>query len=444
MKLFLRVQRLFLSLCLTAAALHTAYAQEQRNVRIIGIEEMFSLAEDANKSLKTSKTAQEYAAQEVKVAQSHYLPDIDMQLSASYIGNGMMCDRDFTNAAVAPMPHFGNNFALKASQVIYAGGEISAGVSIARLSHQIAALSTEQNRKDMKFLLVGQYLDLYKMYNQERIYEQNILLTRKLIDNVRAKQAQGTALKNDITRYELQLEDLLLALTRVRNECDILNYKLCNALGISTDTHIIPDTSILTATYPAGSPTEWQQSALTASAPLQQAAKGIDIAREKLRLERAAMIPHISLQVAGSLDGPILIEVPPINKNFAYWYVGVGINFNIGALYKNNKNVQRSKIAIRQSHDEYDRLAEQVDNAIHADYIYYRQAFVELRTQQKSVELANQNYTIVNNRYLNDLALVTDMLDAANTKLSAELLEANARINIVYAYYKLKYTAGTL
>jgi outer membrane protein len=60
------------------------------------------------------------------------------------------------------------------------------------------------------------------------------------------------------------------------------------------------------------------------------------------------------------------------------------------------------------------------------------------------VELARQNYKVINDRYLNQLALITDMVDASNMKLSAELQEVNARIGIVYAYYKMKYIAGTL
>ena len=60
------------------------------------------------------------------------------------------------------------------------------------------------------------------------------------------------------------------------------------------------------------------------------------------------------------------------------------------------------------------------------------------------MQLAQQNYEVVNNRYLNQLALITDMIDASNMKLDAELNEADAYINIAYAYYKMKYIAGQL
>ncbi len=443
MREFLRMKQAVITIVLWSLIFPFASAQTC-NDRVMGIEELFTLAESANKRLTTQKRAQEMAAEGVSVARAQYLPDINLQLSVSYIGDGYMWDRDFTNGACAPMPHLGNNFALEASQVIYAGGALRAGVAMAELSHKSAVLETEQSRNEVRFMLIGQYLDLYKLRNQAQVFEQNIVLTEKVIANVRAKQQQGTALKNDITRYELQLEDLRLSLTKVKNECDILNYHLCNAIGIDTDTRIIPDTTLITASYVAPDAQQWQHTALTSSPRLKQASLGIDMARERVKLERAAMIPHIAFFAADKLDAPILIEVPPIDKNFNYWYVGVGLNFNIGALYKSNKRMSQAKIEIKRNTDRYAWATEQVENEMHADYIRYQQSFVELRTQQKSVELANQNYNVINNRYLNDLALVTDMVDAANTKLSAELLEVNARINVVFAYYKMKFTSGTL
>ena len=60
------------------------------------------------------------------------------------------------------------------------------------------------------------------------------------------------------------------------------------------------------------------------------------------------------------------------------------------------------------------------------------------------VELARQNYDVVRNRYANELALVTDMLDANNAKLMAEVELANARVSIIFNYYKLLYLSGNI
>ena len=89
-------------------------------------------------------------------------------------------------------------------------------------------------------------------------------------------------------------------------------------------------------------------------------------------------------------------------------------------------------------------VKEQMLLAIQAACIKYEESFTLLETKEKSVELANQNYDIVSYRYDNDLALITDLLDASSQKLEAELQVLNARINILYNYYKLHYISGTL
>ena len=81
---------------------------------------------------------------------------------------------------------------------------------------------------------------------------------------------------------------------------------------------------------------------------------------------------------------------------------------------------------------------------MNTDYIQQQQACEQARTREKSVELATRNYDVVNNRYLNDLALVTDMIDAGNSLLAAELMLVNARVNVIYNHYKLQRVSGTL
>ena len=60
------------------------------------------------------------------------------------------------------------------------------------------------------------------------------------------------------------------------------------------------------------------------------------------------------------------------------------------------------------------------------------------------MELADQCYNVTEKRYNNGLALLTDMLDASNSKLSADLGLVDADINIIFNYFKLKYISHTL
>ena len=90
------------------------------------------------------------------------------------------------------------------------------------------------------------------------------------------------------------------------------------------------------------------------------------------------------------------------------------------------------------------KAQDDIQMGVKSAYVKFTEAFTIYETSLKSLELASQNYDVVNYRYLNDLALITDMLDATNSKLSAELECVNAKINILFNFYALQRVAGVL
>ena len=451
---------------------------QPREKHAMTVRELFNLVESNSKTLQETKTSVEFAQKGIEAARAQRLPDVNASLSASYNGNVVVMDRDFTNANGFSSPHFGNSFALEAQQVVYAGGAIDASIKMAELQRDMAQNIEHSTLNIERFNALGQYLDLFKINNRMLVYEQNIALTRRLIDDIRAKQEQGMALKNDVTRYELQMETLRLDLRRLQDQHAILNHQLCNTLGLDEDVEILPDLSeelrvkseeLATAAgdsvlgaaanwlSPSGrrakpsshftfhySLPEWQQTALASSPQMEQSELSTRMAEQQLRLAKSEMMPKLALVAADNFSGPFTYDIPPLDKNINYWYVGVGLKYNLSSLFKQNKKVSQAKTGVLRSQQQQRVVAESLDNQVQQAWTLYQQTYADLDTQRKSVQLARQNYQVVSDRYLNQLALITDMLDASNIRLNAELQEVDARINIVYAYYKMKYISGTL
>ena len=418
-----------------------SYAQQNY---LLTLEQMFALADENSKTLQAENAATVEAQQAVKVARSGHLPDIDISLSASYLGNGTLMERNFSNAQGVKMPHFGNNFAVQATQLIYGGGAVTNSVAMAKLGEEMAGVNREAARSRIRFMLTGFYLDLYKLQNALKVYDRNIELAKVVIKDTKARQEAGVALQNDVTRYELQLKNLELVRKRVSNSVEILNYDLVTMLGLPADVQIQPDTTLLNRTLPVEGLGYWQQQAESNAHPIKQSALAVEMSERGEQLARAGRRPTVALIAANNFDGPITIEVPTINKNFNYWYVGVGVSFKLSSLYKANKGIKQAQYKTALNRRRQDEVQEQTSLAVQADYTKYLEAYDEVSTLEKSVQLATENYSVVENRYRNDIALVTDMLDASNQLLDAELQLANARINVIFNYYKLKNTSGNL
>lgn len=412
--------------------------------QVFTIEDLFEVAETNSAQLRPSLSAEEEARREISVARSGRLPDIEANLSLSYIGDGFTTKRNFSDYQKAQIPHFGNAFGINITQPVYTGGAISAGIEMAELKSTASRYATELQRDNIRFQLTGFYLDIYKCVNLRSVVENNIMQARKVLEEMNARYEQGTALQNDITRYELLVSNLELQLVKINNTLTILNRNLVVTAGLDDNIEVVPDSTILARSLPTVGEDWWQQSAESESPTLKLARSGVDISRKAETLVKSDRLPKIGIQAGWSIDGPILVEVPPINRNLSYWYVGIGVSYNISSLYKSNKSLSKSRAATQTALDQLEATRENVSLGVRADYVRYMEAYEELKTQQKSVELAEKNYRTTSTRYSEGMALITDMLDAANSKLDAEQMLVNARINIIYYYYKLLFTSGRI
>lgn len=412
--------------------------------QVLSIEDLFEIAESNSVQLRPSVTAEEVARREISVANSQRLPDINASMSLSYIGNGFITKRNFKDYQEAPIPHLGTGLGLNVSQPVYTGGAIRNSIRLAELKLTSSRYATELNRDNIRFTLAGFYLDIYKYTNLRSVVESNLGQARMVLAEMKARYEQGVALQNDITRYELLVSCLELQLIKIANTLEILNNNLVVTAGMPEGTVIVPDSAILARSLPSSGETWWQEEASQNAPALKLARNGLDISRKAEDLVKSERLPKVGLQAAWTMDGPILVEIPPINRNLSYWYVGVGVSYNLSSLYKTNKALSKSRAATQEAIERLDAAEENVSLGIRADYVRYLESYEELKTQQKSVELATRNYATVATRYSAGMALITDMLDAANSRLDAEQQLVNARINIIYYYYKLLFTSGKI
>lgn len=419
--------------------------QAQTEALDSGLRRLFDVAEAHNVSLRSMKDNLKASEAGVRAAQAARLPDVTGEASVSYLGDGRIWDRHFRHGAKAHIPHYGNNFALKAQQVVYSGGQISAGIEMARQQAEMSALSVDEQRQQVRLMLVGLYLQLHSLSNQQQVYQKNAELAQSLIAQMCKRREQGVTLRNDVTRYELHLQEVNLGIATLEDEMDVARRQLQTALGTdSVFVELLSEQAFDEHSVSREAEVAWQQLAAQSHAGLQKATLGIDMGETSERMERAAMRPKLALVAEDHLDGPVTIEVPPLNKNFNYWYVGVGVSYDFSSLYKARRKVKQARLATAVAADQCADTRQRVADAVHAAYVAVGTARTQLDTQLKNVQLACENYEVVCRRYENGLALVTDLTDAANVKLDAELALANARISYIYSYYSLRHAAGVL
>lgn len=434
------ISYLILIICLSFPG--SLYAQKNLEKKIT-IEELFSLTLENNPSLSVSKANVKIAEQDVKVAKSMHLPDVDISTSALYIGDGTIFDKDFSNSTKIDMPHFGNTLSLEATQLIWKGNIVRNTIQVKSLQEDLASLSYLSNEQNIKLLALGYYLDLYKLQNQADVYRQNIALAQQRMENINRFYGQGMVTRNDVIRGELQISNLNLTLQVIENNIQILNNQLTVAMGLPEETQIIADDSALRE-LPEMSLLEKYQDDVQNHPSLLITQKSVEIYETSEKITKAERMPTLVAFAGNNLQRPITTSSPVLDMYSNGWNVGLSLSYKIGSLYKAPQKIRLNKYEVERAKAQSYEAEQMIGVAVNAAYIKYNETITQNKTLEKNKDLADENYRIMESKYNNHLAILLDMIDASNAKLDAELQYTNSEINSIFAYYKLLKESGKL
>mgnify|MGYP000972422969 CR=1 FL=1 len=126
------------------------------------------------------------------------------------------------------------------------------------------------------------------------------------------------------------------------------------------------------------------------------------------------------------------------------WGATLNLSFHPSAFFdkKHNTSIAKQQIYIQQLAHEQQKQNIRVN--VKSAFVKHNEALERIKTLKKSVEQANENYRIVKNKYYNQLAILTDLLDANAVQLSSELQLTAAKTNAIYTYYQLQKVSGNL
>lgn len=418
-----------------------SYGQQIRQVSMV---ELFKLANQQNPDIGAADAGITAARQGEAVAKNARLPQINASLTLSYLGDGTILDRDFGNAMRDRLPHFSNTLGVELYQPLYTGGAISSGINLAGKETEMAVNNRTKSVNSVRMAIATNYLELAKHRNLLQVYDENIRLTEKLLGEMRAKHSQGIVLKNDITRYELRLSSLSYDRLATQNAIRIFNNNLVTLLGLDATTEILPDIEADGNIAVAGDVQTWIESASINSPTLKSLGILADIEKLNRKIAHSEYIPKIGLIAGDNFLGPVTFEVPALNKNYNAWFVGVDVKWNISSLFTTPKSTRKHNFELARIRRETEAASAQIERSINEAATLYCQAIEQLEIERKNVQLAEENYAVVSNRFDNQLALLTDMLDASNARLDAGVRLVNAEISTRFYYYQLHYIAGTL
>jgi len=416
-----------------------------QTIYTLPVDELFDRGIQNSVAIQAALVKTRIADEKVSLANNKQLPRIGADGSFGLVGNPVVLDKNFLFLEQANVPRWSQNYEIGAKQPLYEGGRIRNEIKRSRLEQEVAQLSVEKDKSDLKLWLIGKYLDLFNLYKRREVYDQSIEEAKKRLHDIEKMKEQGTVTTNDVLRSKLLLTNYNLAHQEIENDIVLVSQQLDIVLGMDETTILQPDSTFITSYSMNIKPeNEYVNQAYLQHPELKITQTNISLAENALQLTKADYLPSLSLAAGTAITRPIPNIVPVRNYYFYTWGISLNLSYNLSALYdiKHNRNAARQQIQLQGLYQEQQKQMIRTD--IKAAYLKHREAEDRISALQESLAQSKENYRIEKNKYFNQLAILTDLLDATTTQLNVELQLTAAKTNAIYTYYQLLKASGDL
>ena len=381
-------------------------------------------------------------------AWNNHLPDVKVTGALMELNNPKVdlkvklggSSSDTSSHAAAPIKVNQAAYGLvNASLPLFSGFRIKYGVESAKYLVQAARLDAEGNREDIAINAINAYNNLYKAKKSVDLVKENLAREKQRVTDFTNLEKNGLLARNDLLKAQLQQSNIELSLLDAENNLKLTVINMDLMLGVPEDTQLIPDSSGLQNTTDAGSVIQWEQTALQNRKDMSSLTFREKAASSSIQSIKGEYYPGIALT-----GGYIAADVPNLLTITNALNIGVGLQYNLGAIWKTGAKIDAAKARLYQLQATEGILSDQIRLEINQAYQNYLLSVRKIDVYAKSIEQANENYRITKNKFDNSLVTTTDLLEADVAQLQAQLNYAFSKADAAVAYKKLQQTAGVL
>lgn len=423
-----------------------AKAQVFNDTLRLSLTEAITLSKAQNKWIKVAKIEEKATDADLKDAYNAALPSFNSSASYQRFSDLTLFYNGLLKSSTGPRKPTPNaaSLGIDASFNIYAGGRQHALEEEQTVKKNIASINSQDQTGYIGLQTAAQYLDLLRLAELRKFILDQLKRAQARLQNINALYRNQKVTRSDVLRAEVMQSNVELSLQQTDNDITISNQKLNILLNVPDTVKINP---IDSAGMPKPTPAELQallgQSEQSAYA-IQKADQSVNLQQARLKGVKSNSSPNLSFFTAYGLNYPNNLFFPPVDQAYAIGFVGLRAQYSISSLYQNKHKIAAGNLRIAEAKEQEGAVADNVRQEINGLLIKYKESLNRIAVNEKSIEQAQVNYRIVNTKYFNQLALLTDLLDADNLYTASRFELIRAQTDALAIYYRLLYTAGKL
>ena len=417
----------------------------------LSLEQAVNIAMKNNPTVHAAVAYSDAAQHAIDAARAGYMPQLNFSEGVTrgnnpvYVFGTLLTQRRFTAANFdlgflnypPPVDNFRTQFS--ASMPLYDFGRASGRVKSARIEAQGVRENATRTGQNVVFDVINAYLNGLLAQEQVRVAQAAVAMAEADLQRAQAREQQGLAVASDVLSAQAQLAQSREDLIRAQNAVAISQAALNVAMGLPEDASTQTEGKLAAVQVPAGDLSSLQQQALKQRPDYHEAQLQAEQAGNSVSLARKEFLPQIDMMGSWEQDNQTFTSRGGNN-----WVAGATLTFNIF-----NGGARRAQIAQSRAYQRRaDAMRSQMESAVR---LQVREAYLNLNAARQRVEVsrdsaaqAEESLRILQNRYDEGLATITDVLRAETMRTSAQNNHLNAVYDYRLAFAALELATGTL
>jgi outer membrane protein len=373
------------------------------------------------------------------------LPDISATAAYSKLSNLLEYQNGLFNQSTRfPIAHTAYNLGASAYFNLFDGHRLNNNLKQAKIKEDIQNQQVHLTLEDTRLLAAGYYLDLVRDQKFAALLEQDIAEQKKVVVQIKAFYKSGVVLKSDVLRAELKISKQLLQLHQIEDQLALNSQKLNLLMGRPESLMIAPQDELNTDSLQLDNYEDYVDKALSQADEVRISAKEQNLRAIGLKEAKANVLPQLGLYADYGLNYPQGRFYPYALSLYGLGSVGIKASYPLSALYKNRHKVTMARLSIREQELAHGQVEDEIRNKTRASFLALKEDMESIRVSRSNILQTTENLRILKNSYFNQMALMTDYLDADLQLLQSRFDLAAAQVAAQYHCYQLKKILGQL
>jgi outer membrane protein len=334
-------------------------------------------------------------------------------------------------------------WAVEAKQPLFAGGGILANYEASKIGHDISRMDEATAIQDIIQEVKVSFFNILKA-------EKLLGVARQSLEQLQAHRhvAQnffdvGLIPRNELLQSEVQVANGEQSLIRAENGVELAKSKFNTVLRRNINDPVQVEDILTYRPYDLHIE-DCIKAAMENRPEIKSQALKVDQAKSLVKLARSDFYPTVSAvghyERVGDAPG---VSGTPF-KDAESWYVMGVASWTFWEWGKTKNRVDASRSKENQSVDLLNNTRDQITLEVKNAYLLMRESEKQVMVAQKTIEQAQENFRINQERYREKVATSTDVLDAQTLLTRAKSDYANALSEYHISHARLERAMGTI